>query len=354
MQNNSLRRIMSALLTLVLVVCTMLSDLVLPDKAGLFTKEVSAAEYLRGTLGITSDYIKNHLNEAAADQVAIKEDGGILQKVFGEVTAYADDAYAPTILNGGYDENGLGMTYHYVLLNYSLADSAVCYPGMTVSDLWQNHPENFIASIYGYSNVYALEGVDDYYVAFVNPGQINTMGSAISADFTNGDNEKPVVYNDRISFDAASGIIYIPKSFYYENGEEVVRHLTAQVLVPYTFTSNNSSLYQLVIENEQPGVSIPAGVSAQTAQPFDVTMSFQIATPETAGAVDVSKIRIYLNDDAAALDMSGDTLSFDKATGYLTIAQSASTVYSVRLRLMRMTHTHRLFLTEVMTRMVLE
>ncbi|GEM_PF-6006954 len=273
-------RILSWLFVAVLVIQTLFSDFVLPSPSNPFVKTADAAEYLRTTFGITSDYIKNHLNESAAASV---EDTALVPQQRTALLAAGGvslDASAgnDTLLMSDYDNNGLAPTYHYIQLNYSLAESAVCVPGTTISDIWKNHPESFIASIYSYANVYALEGEDDYLVAFVNPGAVNTMGSAIYADFTNGDNENPVNYADTISFDASSGIIYIPKSFYFVDGEEVIKNITAQVLVPYTFTQNNTSLYQLTVENEQPGVAVVEAVSARTAQAFDVKLSFPIAT----------------------------------------------------------------------------
>ncbi len=247
-----------------------------------------------------------------------------------EIAALAEeilDSTAEIETVDDYDTNGLATVYHYILLNCTLVDADYVWDGMTNSDIWSEAPDSFIASYLTTINVYTLEDNEDYYVALVDPAALNGLGGAIYADFTNLDTENPISYNDIITFDADTGLIYIPKSFYYdENGDEVTKELEAQVLVPYSMDQEESSI-SVSVTSEMDGVE---GISGTYSVPtLDVTTTFQIVDAEDADKISLDDICVSINDDVLPFDASDGNALYDTETGELTISASPNTVYSV-------------------------
>lgn len=245
-------------------------------------------------------------------------------------------------LKDGYDENGLGETYHDVYLQYTLVDDTKETQDITVKELWDKHSEAFIGNYPVALPVYAINGNDDYFVAFADPSQFNMTGTAIYADFVNYDAVNPVCYNDIIKYDKDTGVIYIPKSFYYnEDGEEVVNGLQAQILLLYDSENSPKSEIAVEVQNAIRGVELVNEVwrsdtdlsymASQTlkAETLDVTTTIPIATPETANKIELSNIQVYVNDSNEPMYFDGENAFYDRTTGELTIAGSPVDIYSI-------------------------
>ena len=120
---------------------------------------------------------------------------------------------------------------------------------------------------------------------------------------------------DGVVYDGETGIAYVPKSLYADDPAHIVQ---LQLLC--------ASLVDVRIQNGNGDVTAVSQAASVEVEPMDVTMNIPVATPETASAIDVSEIEVYLNGSEDPMDPAGgENMSYDGATGVLTIAANAST-----------------------------
>lgn len=70
------------------------------------------------------------------------------------------------------DDTGIGSTYHYITMHYTLVEKSMIYEGMTVADMFKVTPEAFIADYISPVQVYLSED-QEYYVALADFGRLN-------------------------------------------------------------------------------------------------------------------------------------------------------------------------------------
>lgn len=233
----------------------------------------------------------------------------------------------PTVVQAEVDKAGLAPTYHTILVNYNLADASKAKLAEA-----EFSADELISSVAQMQQIYAVDGNEECFVAFIDPGKMNGAGDGITATFSNSDVENAVSYTDIIRYDASTGIAYIPKSlFYNEDGEEVVVDIQAQVYVPYRLEDQNRNVISLTIENNSSYVKEIATSQRIAVPSFDVTMTLPLVTPETAENVSLDKISVYINDAAQPTVFAENEIFFNKETGELTFAEIPLTVYSVRV-----------------------
>ncbi|MGN0297903.1 MAG: collagen binding domain-containing protein, partial [Lachnospiraceae bacterium] len=229
------------------------------------------------------------------------------------------------------DRNGLTPTYHTLHVNYSLADASMISEGETIDSLYETKPESFIGS-YGFNTpIYATEGNEDCFLAFVDPSIINGTGKTIDVAFTDTDAFAPIVLNESIRYDRESGLVYIPKSLYFDKeGNETVFSLQAQVLVAYDFSCTTTEI-PVHIDNQNTQVVQVAEIQSLCAATLDVTTTIPLVTSETAANLNLDKVKIYLNDNDEAVVLDEESYYYDTETGNLTLAVAPLTLYSIHI-----------------------
>lgn len=113
-----------------------------------------------------------------------------------------------------FDEHGLRETSHSVRVTYTIANEKYLKVD-TIDDLFEKNTEAFLTSIVSTSPVYESKE-NDCYIAFLNYGKLNGLGSKIiDADFVTNTQMNPKDVKEDIVFDKKTGIVYIPKSYYF-------------------------------------------------------------------------------------------------------------------------------------------
>lgn len=203
-----------------------------------------------------------------------------------EETSYVDkEDYEDVHLIGDTDDNGLGNTYHYITLHTTLIEKDAVTDGMTITDMYRDCPEAFIADYISTAQVY-LSDDGEYYVELIDLGRLSGNGeNAIYADFSDGDVSNPTIYNWVIRYDYDTGLMYIPKSFFYdETGTEVFRSLAAQVLVPYEFTDELSSVSVQIQAADDVDLDVESTSVVETA-PLDTIITVPFVLAEEADSI---------------------------------------------------------------------
>lgn len=262
----------------------------------------------------TTEYIAGNMDEGTVETVE--------QVSKDEIADNADD----TAVQADADKSGLMPTAHTIMVNYNLVDASSAKLAEAAFD-----SREIISAAMQEQQIYAIDGNEDCFAAFIDPGQMNGIGQGVSASFSNSDTSKAVSYNDIITYDTETGIAYIPKSlFFNENGEEIVLDLQAQVFVPYVMNEGEKNVISLTVENGSSSVEAAVETQKIAVPSFDVTVTLPLVTPETAEGLDMKKVSLYINDSEKPTVFADNEYFFNKETGELTIAAMPLTVYSIR------------------------
>jgi hypothetical protein len=277
-------------------------------------------------------------NQEMTEYISDNLDQNMVEKVdeYSEVELKDVDDSSATIIATD-EKNGLSATTHMVTIEYTLADKSMIADGMTITDMYQEVPEAFYAEYESSATLYTVEGNDDCFVAFINPGLMNQSGSYLWADFTDADRNDPTIFNDDIQFDKESGIAYIPKSIYFdENGEEIEDFiLRAQVLVAYD-PENVQNVVNVTIENEDSTVKEAYTEKEVVCDSLDVTTTIPLTTSDTAENLDLSNVYIFANGNTLPIALDEDEdIYFDRETGELTIAVAPVTLFSLQVKIQK-------------------
>lgn len=271
----------------------------------------------------TTTYISENMDEAIVGEVADYSQN--------ELKDIEED---PIEILSSVRNVNLSATAHSIFINFSLADASMIEEPVTIDDVWEKKPEAFLASYSMTATLYAVEENEDCFVAFIDPSIMNGAGKILHADFTNTDTANPENFNDRVQFDKETGIAYIPKSLYFnEDGEEIPYDLLTQVLIAYDINDeeNITNGINVSIENSDSSVDIIAEEQRIYGISLDVTTTIPVATPETADNLDMSRVRVYVNDNTNPISLEENDYFFDEETGELTISMTPVTLYSVRV-----------------------
>ena len=263
----------------------------------------------------TTAYIANNIDDSAVSEIESVSQDNI-----------AEDTN-PTIVQSDIDKVGLAPTYHTILVNYNLADASTAKLARA-----EFSTDELISSVAQMQQIYAVDGNEDCFVAFIDPGKLNGAGGGVTATFSNSDVENAISYSDIIKYDAETGIAYIPKSlFYNDNGDEIVVDLQAQVYVPYEMEDQNKNIINVTIENNGSAVDEVASAQKIAVPSFDVTVTIPITTPETAKNLNMNNVSVYINDATMPTIFADNEYFFNEETGELTFAEIPLTVYSVKV-----------------------
>lgn len=276
----------------------------LPDKE---TVDVSMPE---AAANDTTSYIALKLdNGAVKDTVEQSEE--TLKDVNEDSVVVLEDS----------DASGLAPTYHNILVNYALVN-----PNADINNI---KTVDFITSISNTQQVYTLDGNNDCYVAFIDIGKMNGVAEGAKVSFISKDGAD---YNDVVTYDSETGIAYLPKSLFFdEAGNEVTVNIEADVTAKYNTNGNNMSGVKVTVENNNSSVDVVSESSTIVVPTFDITTTIPLVTEETANALDMSKVTLYINDSATPAVFDASEYFYNTTTGELTISGSPMTIYSIRI-----------------------
>lgn len=246
------------------------------------------------------------------------------------------DSVETSTVEKNYDEWGLRETPHEVRVMYTTVDESRITEN-EIGDMWDDNYEAFISSIMMQQPVYEVDRYSDCYVAFLNYSALNgTNGRVVDADFTRGTERHPVDMSDQVVFDRDSGVVYLPKAWYFAgDGTEVSLDLTAQVMVAVDTKNENMTDEQgnllshisVTVENEA-GRDTVLGNGTYESLAYDYAM-LPLFEAGSVDGIRKDDIEVYLNGSAEPLDAS--ELGYNPDDGMLTINKVAMSVTDVRV-----------------------
>lgn len=259
------------------------------------------------------DYIVDNLDQSLAPK---KEDSGFLSMLRSLV---------------GMNREALDLAGKAIVVKNTMADASTIGEGDGFAEVYASE-ESISSTLLGQfesvAQLYDPGNESDYYVAFVDT--VGMSGTARVIDWQAAEFNIMGELIDGVVYDDETGIAYVPKSLYTDDPAHIVQ---LQLLCAYDFDAS-PSLVDVRIQNDNGDVTAVSQAASVEVEPMDVTMNIPVATPETASAIDVSEIEVYLNGSEYPMDPAGgEDMSYDGATGVLTIAANASTVASVDVKI---------------------
>lgn len=235
------------------------------------------------------------------------------------------------LLRSGSQMHGTG---RYLTVKHTYAQSLE--EGDTIDSVMTDIDQmaaKFIGVGRDYAQIYEVEGEAEYYVAFVAPSAFNGA-SAAAVDFVAALNGTDGHVVEGVEFDAEKGLAYIPKSL-LQSEECEKRGLQIQTLEPASIDEAAETSFEVSIDNGKPGVTAVSKSQTVTAQRYDSTIEFQVATADTAAELSLSDMSITINDGNVDFAPQGEdgrqAAGYDPATGRVWVAATPATVASVQV-----------------------
>lgn len=312
----------------------------------------------KSSLGITSEYLSENLNTHKAEQAeqlsAEYWEDEVPADTKDAIKGYAEDYLEKSssqskvsqnnesekvdldtleveTTKSKYDKNGLRETTNYVKMHYTIANKKYLKVN-TIDDLFKSNSNAFLTNIVSAARVYESKDLNDCYIAFLNYGDLNSLENRIIAsDFVTNVQTNPKDVNSDIVFDENTGIVYIPKSYYFTaEGEEIGYDLQAQLLVSVTQEELESGVnVDVSVENKSSvNTELTSGVKKLSC--FN-NITFQLVSKKDADKVSFSDIDVYTNGSSVPTYLKKDVFaSYNQETGEYTINQMGITTYSIK------------------------
>ena len=267
----------------------------------------SGAAYATSTDGQSELYpdVTEHIEESA--------DAGIVGEMGGK-NPFAD---ALSALFGGGDIKPVDEVLY---LRYTLADAARVHEGMQIDDVFADE-ESIMASVMGQYNTYARmydPGEEsEYYVAMLDTTALSRAAKTIDVDFARLSDLGETV--DGCVWDATTGLAYVPKALYAEEGAGSDWTMQAQVMLAFDATDMEGATTGVDTEVTWPGGSFKRPV---WASPFDTTIKIDLTCYEGYADLVMSDIQLSVNDFEGSNLIEGKNAVYDAASGILEIATS--------------------------------
>ncbi len=258
-----------------------------------------------------------YLHENVDQRTAPVEEPGILKTAFAWFS--------------GDDPCRLEDSGHTLYLKSTLLDGAAAGDDMTFDAVYGR--EDWMDLVAGqYDSCLDLldPGCDSpYLVALANAQAENGVGNPTDHVFTAMTNEGDVI--EDALFDEESGIAYVPKRLYEEEGEDAAFGCQLQTLTPITFGEEAACLTDVDITCHDFRVEAAAS-STVSSQAFDVTCMIPVASPRTAAFVSLPRIHMRLNGSEEELALKeGENARWDSALGVLELAVAPQTLLQVEV-----------------------
>lgn len=248
---------------------------------------------------------------------------------------YTEENLDTTKVKVGLVESGLSLIVKQTYIDSAASDVK------SVDEFFKKYGSAYLLSAYEDQSVPVYYSEDDpngdTLVAQVDMSKLNNLGETVASALTYSDSTQSEQLMDQCDYDEENGLLYIPRSLFVgdndviENSTLTLQNLIAVDTNKSGVATDSDADITVVIDNKYSGVTAPAKSTVEGADAFDVTTTFQIATEETAGNIDTSKLHVYLNgsDEEYELRFTDDednneyaTAAYDSETGELSIAES--------------------------------
>lgn len=273
-------------------------------------------------------------NVEVAEIISDELDDGLVEdtvELSQEELSDVDDADPAKLESEASQSLNITPVLHTLFINYTLADANMTADGLTIDEMWAEHPEAFIAGYSSIAQLYAVDGNEDCFVAFLDVSRMNEAGTVLDAIFASKDIFDPDVLNDVCSYDAETGVVYVPKSLFIDSeGNEFDYDIQAQLLVAYDWKNEMTDI-AVTTENHRTDVDAVAEVQTITEPSLDVTITIPLVTPETAENLDLEKVYVYVNDCIIPQQFYDTGYYFDTETGELSLNLAPVAIYSVKV-----------------------
>lgn len=230
---------------------------------------------------------------------------------------------------------GLEDTGQLLYVRYTLADSASVTKGEGIDDVWSD-PDHAAEAVWAQyetvANVYDPGG-GDYLVALVDNTRLNGAGTVLDAAFAEHNTHGEEV--DGVVYDRDSGVAYIPRRLYEQDGEARWHPLSAQLLVSYDFAADRTTVLDATLHSARADVPVVARRLPVEADAIDVTYTIPVVEEGSADRIALPDLAVYLGDSERPLALEeGVNARYDARTGELELLGSALTVSTLRVEVL--------------------
>ena len=241
----------------------------------------------------------------------------------------SDDAVNPIarFIAGIFDRDHMRPVDEALYVRYTLADGEFVREDMEIDDLFRSE-ESIVRSIMGQfdtvSRIYDPGSDSEYYVSLLDTTALSGAAVTIDVDFAKLSDLGETV--EGCIFDPETGIAYIPKKLYEEDGAGDGWTLQAQVLLSFD-TSH--------MEDLQTGVDTTVSWGSGSfstpvwASPFSTTTKIDLTCCPDYRDLDISDISLKVNDFDGSQIKPGKNAVYDSDSGVLEIATSPLLLLSV-------------------------
>ena len=217
-----------------------------------------------------------------------------------------------------------------LLVKYTLVDASAVSPDETIDTLWSGSVDQMAAKAYGqYSAnaaLYTIEGVDDYYVAFVDATTENGAAGnngAMDWCFAWNDGDGHVI--ESACYDPATGIAYIPKADF--DAADV--GVQIQLMKPINLDDTAEKVH-VAIFSARDGFEAAMTEGEIELDSIEPALDIPVAAPSSAASITKGDLEVFANDLYVAL--RDDNSSYDTETGILTVNINGMGVTDVEVK----------------------
>ena len=217
-----------------------------------------------------------------------------------------------------------------LLVKYTLVDASAVSPDETIDSLWSGSVEEMAAKAYGqYSAnaaLYEIDGIDDYYVAFVDATSENGAASSSKAlDWCVAWNDGDGHVVDGAYYDPDSGIAYIPKADF----DAATPGVQIQLMKPIDLNDTAEKVH-VSIFNARDGFAAAMEEGEIELDSIEPALEIPVASPENAASITKDDLELFANDLYVAL--TDDNSAYDPTTGVLTVNINGMGVTDVEVK----------------------
>lgn len=203
------------------------------------------------------------------------EDTAAAPLVAEETTISADIASPVSIMAAPEEATVLGVTQtvHYMTVQYLLVEEGTVPADADAQTVWADYSDSVMGGFSESVEIYDADPESEYLSAIVSTSRLNNTSGSGVATFTDENTTNPTVY-DFCTYDAEYGVAYIPRSFYFdENGEECMRSLCCEIVVPVNVSENPSADIEVFMDSTTDEVDL-VGDHIVSAPIFELKCNF--------------------------------------------------------------------------------
>lgn len=266
-------------------------------------------------------YLESHLDVERAPR-AVKQ-GGPLRR-FARSLGVVPAAPPQELVDTG----------QYIYVKYTVADKNHTPEAATFKSLFADPKtagEAICAQYETLANVYDT-GAGSNYVAFLDNCKITHAATPLDFQFAEANLDGKSVPG--VEYDAATGIVYLPKTLYQEGDGETFRPFSAQLLLETDIDSRDQTSVMVHMTSDYLGVVPLKGDYELHADPLDCSLSIPVVDKSSAAHLNLSNFHVYLGDSERPLELiNQQNASYDPKTGELTLLVSPLTLATLRINI---------------------